>query len=78
MTRPLDENNLFFLAGTGPSKLLKNLSDIKAEHKAISKEIEALKIAQEAFVKDIIKDLSKLEEAESQLLEKVGGEEALN
>lgn len=62
----------------GPSKLLNNLNEIKAEHQAISKEIEDLKNTQEVFVKDILKDLSKLEEAEAELVKKIGGEDVLN
>ena len=60
-----------------PSKLIKNLHEIKAEHKALSLELQNLKETQETFVKDILSDLKKLEEAEAELIKKVGGEGAL-
>ena len=61
----------------GPTHLVTKLSAIKAEQKAIAKQIEELKETQNTFVNDILQELSKLEEAESQLLSKVGGEAAL-
>ena len=64
-------------SGTGPTHLVTKLSAIKAEQKAIAKQIEELKETQNTFVNDILQELSKLEEAESQLLSKVGGEAAL-
>ena len=42
------------------------------------KQVEGLKEAQNAFVTEILKDLNKLEEAESRLLDKIGGEETLH
>lgn len=65
------------LADSRPSQLLQSLKDIKAEHSAIVKQVEELKETQNAFVEQILKDLSKLEDAEASLLSKVGGEEVL-
>jgi 3-deoxy-D-manno-octulosonate 8-phosphate phosphatase KdsC-like HAD superfamily phosphatase len=62
---------------SGPSQLIKGLEDSKAELKQIAKDLENLKETQTNFVTDILKDLSKLEEAEAKLLERVGGEVAL-
>ena len=62
---------------SAPSKLLKNLNEIKEEHKALSSELQNLKETQESFVKDILSDLKKVEEAEAELIKKVGGEAVL-
>ena len=65
-------------SANGPSHLLETLNGIKKEHKEIVKQVEGLKEAQNAFVTEILKDLNKLEEAESRLLDKIGGEETLH
>lgn len=65
------------LVNTAPSKLLESLKEIKSEHKAIVKQVEELKEAQNTFIAEILKDLKKLEEAEVNLVEKAGGENVL-
>lgn len=60
---------------TAPSKLLESLKEIKSEHKAIVKQVEELKEAQNTFIAEILKDLKKLEEAEASLVAKAGGED---
>lgn len=64
--------------GRGPSHLVQSLKEIRDEHASIVKQVEQLKETQSAFITDILKDLSKLQEAEAQLIAKVGGEETLN
>lgn len=65
------------IAANGPSHLLETLNGIKKDHREIVKQVEDLKEAQNAFVTEILKDLNKLEEAESRLVAKIGGEETL-
>jgi len=66
------------VSGRGPSHLVQSLKEIRDEHASIVKQVEQLKETQSAFITDILKDLSKLQEAEAQLIAKVGGEETLN
>lgn len=52
--------------------MLKSLKDIKAQHQALTKEINELKENQDAFFANMLEDLIKLENAECALVEKMG------
>ena len=69
--------SIFLFVANGPSHLLETLNGIKKDHKEIVKQVEGLKEAQNVFVGEILKDLNKLQEAESRLVAKIGGEGVL-
>lgn len=62
-----DEAILQSSKGKGPSHLVKNLAEIKAEYKSIAEEVEALKQTQATFVEDILKELNQVCQAADDL-----------